>query len=98
MGLLLRVQPSGTRTFYLQLGRGKRVRIGQAGTYKLKQAEERARKITLEPDIATKKSGAGLPLLQHPLDRKARQGRAVGQVELVADVAAVALDRLQATL
>ena len=36
MGLLLRVQPSGSRSFYVQLGRGKRVRIGPAGTYTLK--------------------------------------------------------------
>ena len=40
-GLLLRVQPSGGRTFYVQIGRGQRVRIGPAGTYTLKQAEER---------------------------------------------------------
>src|SRR4029453_18153240 len=44
-GLLLRVQPSGTRTFYVQVARGKRIRIGPAGTFTLKQAEERAKKI-----------------------------------------------------
>ncbi|MBK7508588.1 MAG: DUF4102 domain-containing protein [Comamonadaceae bacterium] len=44
MGLLLRVQPSGGRTFYVQVARGRRVRIGPAGTYTLKQAEERAKK------------------------------------------------------
>ena len=38
MGLLLRVQPSGARTFYVQIGRGQRVRIGPAGTFTPKQA------------------------------------------------------------
>ncbi len=55
MGLLLRVQPSGVRTFYVQLGRGQRVRIGPAGTYTLKQAEEQAKKILLNPTKATEK-------------------------------------------
>jgi integrase len=62
MGLLLRVQPSGSRSFYVQLGRGKRVRIGPAGTYTLKQAEERAKKIILDPGTASKKTGTGLTL------------------------------------
>ena len=53
VGLLLRVQPSGTRTFYVQLARGKRVRIGPAGTYTLKQAEERAKALLLDPVKAT---------------------------------------------
>lgn len=62
MGLLLRVQPSGSRTFYVQIGRGQRVRIGPAGTYTLKQAEERAKAIILDPDSAKKKTGTGLTL------------------------------------
>lgn len=62
MGLLLRVQPSGSRSFYVQLGRGKRVRIGPAGTYTLKQAEDRAKKIILDPSTASKKTGTGLTL------------------------------------
>lgn len=62
MGLLLRVQPSGSRSFYVQLGRGKRVRIGPAGTYTLKQAEERAKKIILDPGATSKKTGTGLTL------------------------------------
>lgn len=48
-GLLLRVQPSGVRTFYVQTGRGKRVRIGPAGTWTLKAAEERAKLILRDP-------------------------------------------------
>jgi integrase len=55
LGLLLRVQPSGSRTFYVQIRRGKRVRIGPAGTYTLKQAEEVAKKILVNPESATAK-------------------------------------------
>ena len=65
MGLLLRVQPSGTRTYYVQVGRSRRVRIGPAGTYTLKQAEDRARRILLDPAAATKKTGAGYTLLEY---------------------------------
>ncbi len=61
-GLLLRVQPSGVRTFYVQLGRGWRVRIGPAGTYTLKQAEERAKQIILDPKGATKRTTDALTL------------------------------------
>jgi integrase len=62
-GLLLRVQPSGARTYYVQIGRAKRVRIGPAGTYTLKQAEEQAKKFILNPEaISAKKSGAALTL------------------------------------
>jgi integrase len=62
MGLLLRVQPSGVRTFYVQIGRGQRLRIGQAGTITLKQAEERAKKIILDPSAFEKKSTTGVTL------------------------------------
>jgi integrase len=62
MGLLLRVQPSGIRTFYVQVARGQRVRIGPAGTYTLKQAEERAKKILLNPEDATRKVSDGITL------------------------------------
>ena len=61
-GLLLRVQPSGARTFYVQLARGLRRRIGPAGTFTLKQAEERAKKIILDPAAFEKRTGAGLTL------------------------------------
>jgi integrase len=62
MGLLLRVQPSGARTFYVQIGRGQRVRIGPAGTYTLKQAEEKAKKIILNPEEATRKFSSSITL------------------------------------
>jgi integrase len=62
MGLVLRVQPSGARTFYVQLGRGQRVRIGPAGTFTLRQAEERAKAILRDPDAALKKQTDALTL------------------------------------
>jgi integrase len=64
-GLLLRVQPSGTRTFYVQVKRGQRVRIGPAGTYTLKQAEERAKKVLLDPASASRKTGATATLAEY---------------------------------
>ncbi len=51
-GLLLRVQPSGSRTFYVQLGRAHRVRIGPAGVYTFKQAVERAHTLLKDPSAA----------------------------------------------
>ena len=68
MGLLLRVQPSGARTYYVQLGRGRRVRIGPAGTYTLKHAQERASRILLNPESATKKTGTSATLLEYIAD------------------------------
>ena len=64
-GLLLRVQPSGVRTFYVQLGRGQRRRIGPAGTFTLKQAEERAKKIILDPSAFEKRAATGLTLASY---------------------------------
>jgi len=64
-GLLLRVQPSGLRTFYVQLRRGKRQRIGPAGTFTLKQAEERAKKMILDPEAFEKRTGAGVTLREY---------------------------------
>lgn len=65
LGLLLRVQPSGARTYYVQLGRSNRQRIGPAGLFTLTQAEERARKIFQDPAAFKKKSGAGLSLIDY---------------------------------
>jgi integrase len=64
-GLLLRVQPSGSRTFYVQVARGKRVRIGKAGTFTLKQAEERAKKILLDPQAAARTTRSGVTLAEY---------------------------------
>ncbi len=65
MGLLLRVQPSGTRTFYVQVERGKRVRIGPAGTFTLKQAEERAKAILRDPDATKRITGQGITVQEY---------------------------------
>lgn len=43
-GLLLRVQPSGIRTYYVQIARGKREKVGP-GALTLKAAREKAKKI-----------------------------------------------------
>ena len=67
-GLLLRVQPSGVRTYYVQVGRGKRFRIGPAGTFTLKQAEEKAKKALLDPDAFEKKKVSGLTLAEYIAD------------------------------
>ena len=60
-GLLLRVQPSGLRTYYVQVARGDRRRIGPPGTFTLEQAKERAKKIILDPAAAgARKTGTTL--------------------------------------
>jgi len=48
MGLLIRVQPSGVMTYYLQYARGKRVRIGRADAIVPTQAREIAKGILAE--------------------------------------------------
>ncbi len=49
-GLLLRVQPTGAQTYWVQVGRGKRARLGDAKVLNLGQAEERARRVLVDPD------------------------------------------------
>ncbi|MBK9444382.1 MAG: site-specific integrase [Comamonadaceae bacterium] len=61
-GLLLRILPSGLRTYYVQVARGQRVKIGPAGTYTLRQAEERAKEITINPELAVRKKASALSL------------------------------------
>lgn len=51
-GLLLRVQPSGLRTFYVEVWRGKRIKIGSADTWTLEKAKHRANTILRDPDTA----------------------------------------------
>jgi integrase len=46
-GLVLRVQPSGVRTFYVQVARGKRVRIGPADSVTPAMAAHAARKLAI---------------------------------------------------
>ena len=52
----MRVQPSGKRTLYVQLGRGKRIRIGPADVLTLQQAAERAKKALLDSEAAAAKA------------------------------------------
>jgi len=47
-GLILRIQPTGRKTFYAEHGRAKRKRIGDAEVITFKQAEYRARQILNE--------------------------------------------------
>ena len=64
-GLILRVERSGLRTFYVEVARGRRVRIGPAGVLTLKMAEDRARKILLDPDAAAKRTRNGITLVEY---------------------------------
>src|SRR5574337_14833 len=64
-GLLLRVESSGNRSFYVQIGRGKRVRIGPAGTFTLAQAEQRAREILVDPEAHMRKRAEAVTLREY---------------------------------
>ena len=44
-GLLLRVQPSGVMTFYVEYGRGRRMKLGRVGAMTPAQARDQAKKI-----------------------------------------------------
>src|SRR3954452_16422681 len=44
-GFLLRVQPSGSMTYYAEYGRGKRIAIGRANVIAPDRARERARDV-----------------------------------------------------
>src|SRR5579863_8982034 len=44
-GFTLRVQPSGIRSYYVRLGRSRRVAIGKAGQYTPEEARDRAGKV-----------------------------------------------------
>lgn len=60
-GLLLRVQPSGTRSYILEWARGKRVTIGAAGALTLEQARTEATRLLAqarekgEPEVVTQR-------------------------------------------
>ena len=90
-GLLLRVQPSGLRTYYVQVGRGQRIRIGPAGTFTLKQAEERAGEILRDPEGHAKRRGAADTLLEyindhyedHALARLKNGAKSVARVKAI---------------
>jgi integrase len=44
-GFLVRVQPSGVSTFYVEIGRGKRLKVGRTATLKTHLARNRAERI-----------------------------------------------------
>lgn len=71
VGLLLRVQPSGLRTYYVQIGRGKRVKVGPAGTYTLERAKRKAADIILDPEAYAKRTGTGATLGEYIADHYA---------------------------
>jgi integrase len=48
-GLLCRVEVSGRKTFYVQVARGKRVRLGDARILTLGEAVEQARRVQVDP-------------------------------------------------
>lgn len=89
-GLLLRVQPTGKRTYYVQLGRAQRVKIGAADVYTLQQARERAKAILIDPSAA-KTPGRGMTLAEyiddhyndHALAKLKNGARSVGRVKAV---------------
>ena len=111
MGLLLRVQPSGLRTYYVQLARAHRVRIGPAGTFTLEQAKERARTIILDPDAATTRTHSSTlaehlagPYAAHAQARLKNGARSVARVGAVwqtllskrmADISDTDVDRIR---
>lgn len=90
-GLLLRVQPSSARTFYVQLGRGKRVRIGSAGIFTLAQAEEAAKAILRDPEKHATKKYEGATLAgwladhyeEHALAKLKGGARSVARVKAI---------------
>jgi integrase len=90
-GLLLRVQPSGARTFYVQIARSRRVRIGPAGTWTLAAAQDRAKKILLDPEAHQRSKHRGVALLnyieddyeEHALAKLKNGARSVARVRAV---------------
>lgn len=95
VGLLLRVQPSGARTFYVQVSRAKRIKIGPPGTWTLERARRRATEILLDPDAAleaaARRRSAGETLLdylddhyaEHALAKLKNGARSIARVKAV---------------
>lgn len=68
LGLLLRVQPTGRRTYYVEIRRGKRIKVGPAGTFTLAQAQERAGAILRDPEAYAARRAAGSTLSEYIID------------------------------
>lgn len=49
-GLMLRVEPTGTQTYWVQIKRNQRHKLGNAKVLTLQQAEDRARRVLVDPD------------------------------------------------
>jgi integrase len=62
-GLLLRIQPSGVRSYIVEWRRGRRVTLGRAGILTLEQARAEARKALVEADES------GAPMRARPRAR-----------------------------
>ena len=76
VGLLLRVQPSGKRVYYVQVERGRRVKIGPAGTWTLERARKRATEILLDPESFARKRTSGATLAEYLADAYEDHARA----------------------
>jgi integrase len=61
-GLLLRVEPSGVRTYWVQVARGKRIKAGNARILTLSQAEDKARRILVDPEEFVREQVRGVSL------------------------------------
>jgi integrase len=90
VGLLLRVQPSGARTFYVQVSRGRRIKIGRGDLMTLERAKTRAKAILLDPDAATKKRGDATladwienHYREHALAKMKNGKRSIGRVRAI---------------
>jgi integrase len=91
VGLLLRVQPSGLRTYYVQVSRKDRRRIGPAGTWTLEKARKRATDILLDPVATAKRRTVAASLekyiddhyTDHALARLKNGAKSVARVKAV---------------
>lgn len=82
-GFVLRLQPSGEMRFVVQLGRGKRITLGDAHPRRgLKLADARSRAAELRAQwrntqVAQRREREGMPVanheLEHPADRRRRE-------------------------
>lgn len=75
-GLLLRVEPGGTQTFFVQVARGKRIKLGNAKILTLAQAIDQARRVLVDPVAYTKERHKAASLEQFVDDHYAPWCRA----------------------
>ncbi|MBK7170381.1 MAG: DUF4102 domain-containing protein [Gammaproteobacteria bacterium] len=58
-GLILRVQPSGHRTYYIEIARGIRERIGRQDAFTLQAARAEARRYSVLPERKAPTTSSG---------------------------------------